>query len=276
MLIGAHESISGGASQAIDRAIAHGAASVQIFTRSARSWRASPLDPAEGHAFRHKAATANVAAIAHGTYLANLASADPALRTRSVKCVADELARCEALGIRSLVLHPGSHPNPQRGLRLVARSLGELHRATRGLEAAVCLEVTAGQGVSLGWRFEHLAEIFERASGSDRLGVCLDTCHLHAAGYDLKSPSGYESVFDEFDRVVGFERLRCFHLNDCKKSLGCRVDRHEEIGKGTLGLGVFRRLVNDRRFEKLVAVLETPHPERYGHSIALLSSMVRH
>jgi deoxyribonuclease-4 len=175
--------------------------------------------------------------------------------------------------VNHLVLHPGCHVDEKAGIRLIAQALDEVHRRVGRLRARVCLESTAGQGNSIGWRFEHLAEILEQATHGDRLGICLDTCHLFAAGHDLRTLRSYNKVIKDFERLVGVDRVCCIHLNDCKKALGCRVDRHEEIGKGTLGLTAFRCFVNDDRFDQTIAVLETPYPERYRESIALLRSL---
>jgi deoxyribonuclease IV len=275
VILGAHESIAGGVSRAFARAEAHGARSLQIFTKNARGWSAPPLPDAEAAAFRAEAERSGLPAVAHGSYLVNLATEDAAHRERSIACVTEELTRCERLGVRLLVLHPGGHPDEARGLRLIAEGLDEVHARTRGFAARLCLEVTAGQGNCLGWRFEHLAEILSAVKAESRIALCLDTCHLFAAGYDLSTERGYAQVMDACDRVVGLGRVACFHLNDCKKGLGCRVDRHEEIGRGAIGLTAFRCLVNDPRFQDTIGVLETPIPERYAHALQLLHSLVR-
>lgn len=262
-------------SLAFERAAGHGAHSVQIFTRSARGWSAPPLEDGERRAFRRAARSARVPAIAHGSYLVNLASEDPVIRARSLAAVREELQRCEALGIRSLVFHPGSHPSPRRGLRLVARALDEVHQALPGLAARVCLEVTAGQGNCLGHRLEELEEVLLGVQAPGRVGVCLDTCHLFSAGYDLSTERGTEAVMDEAVRRFGRQRIRCFHLNDSLRPRGARVDRHAEIGRGAMGLPAFRFLVNDGRFHATPAVLETPNPERYGRGLRLLHSLIR-
>jgi deoxyribonuclease-4 len=275
LLIGAHVSIAGGVSRAFERAQGFRAKSLQIFTKTARGWLGAPLENKERSAFRLEARRTGLPSIAHGSYLVNLATDDVSLRGRSIQCVVDELTRCERLGIPYLVIHPGGHSDARRGLRLIGSALDDVHAQTPGFRARVAIEVTAGQGNCLGWRFEHIAEILACARRGDRLGVCLDTCHLFAAGYDISTPKGYESVMNELDRIVGVERITSFHLNDCKKPLGCRVDRHEEIGKGTLGLTAFRCLVRDVRFRDCVAVLETPFPRRYGKAIRLLESLAR-
>ena len=275
MLIGAHESIAGGPSKAFARAVEHGARSLQIFTRSARGWSSPPLTDEECVAFRAEAKRTGLPVIAHGSYLANLGTDDPALRVKSIDCVQDELTRCERLGVPYLVIHPGSHPDEARGIAQIASALDQVHAQTPKFRAKVCLEVTAGQGSAIGWRFEHLAAILSAVRHEARLGCCLDTCHLYAAGHDFVGRGGYEKVLAALDHAVGLSRVKCFHLNDCKKPLGCRVDRHEEIGKGTIGRSGFRALVNDERFAQTVAVLETPSPEHYGQSIRLLESLVR-
>jgi len=275
VLLGAHESIAGGVSQAFARAEEHGARSLQIFTKNARGWNAPPLTQEERRAFRAEARRSGLPAIAHGSYLVNLGTEDPVLREKSIACVTEELTRCEQLGISCLVIHPGTHPDEKRGLALVAEGLDEVHRRTPRFRSRVCLEITAGQGHCLGWRFWHLTEILSRVAREDRLGICLDTCHLFAAGYDLSSEEGYDTVMAECDAAVGLDRVRCFHLNDSKKPLGCRVDRHEEVGKGTIGRTAFRCLVNDSRFVNTIGVLETPFPERYPEAIRLLESLRR-
>lgn len=274
MLIGAHESVAGGVSRAFERAREHNARSLQLFTKSARGWYANPLCEKERRLFRKAARESGLPAIAHGSYLVNFGNDDPTLRNKSLECVIDEYTRCEKLGIEFLVMHPGGHPDLQKGLRLIAGALDEVHGATPRFRSRILLEVTAGQGNCIGWRFEHLAEILSLVKRDDRLGICLDTCHLFAAGYDISTTRGYKKVMAEFDRLVGLGRVHAIHLNDCKKGLGCRVDRHEEIGKGSIGINAFRCLVNDHRFENTIGVLETPFPERYASTIAQLESLV--
>lgn len=273
--LGAQASIAGGISLAIGRAHADGGECLQVFTRSARGWTSPPLPLAEARAFRREARTRALPAIAHGSYLVNLATEDSLLRSRSLAAVVDELQRCAALGIRCLVLHPGSHPHVQTGLRRIARALDDIHAETPGLAPRICLEVTAGQGNCLGHRLEHLEEILLLTAAPERVGICLDTCHLFAAGYDVSTARGMTAVLDESIRRFGRRRIRCFHLNDSVGPLGCRRDRHAEIGKGMLGLGGFRALVNDVRFAGTPAVLETPRPDHYQATLGLLRRMVR-
>ncbi|MDQ3170048.1 MAG: deoxyribonuclease IV [Acidobacteriota bacterium] len=247
--------------RAVDRAVATGCDALQIFTKSTGQWRARELPDEEVAAFRRKADAASLSPrVAHASYLVNLATAEPALRARSIAGLVEELDRAERLGLDGLVLHPGATVGggEQDGLRLVAEASAEALKARPRQRVKLLFEHTAGQGSSLGWRFEHLHAILELLDGTPRAGVCLDTCHLLAAGYDWRTPSGYRKTFDAFERLVGFDRLAVMHLNDSKKPCGSRVDRHEHIGKGEIGTMAFKRLVNDPRFAHIGMVLETP------------------
>jgi deoxyribonuclease-4 len=260
-LLGAHLSIAGGLPRAIDRAEASRCEALQIFTKSVGQWRARPLPADEVAEFRSRIdASALRAVVAHNSYLINVAAADPALRAKSIEALGEELDRAELLGLDGLVMHPGSYTTgtEAEGLRLIADAVAGLLRARPQGRVRLLLEQTAGQGTNLGHRFEHLASIIDRLDGSPRVGVCLDTCHLLTAGYDLCSEHGYRETFRDFERHVGLDRLAVFHLNDSKKPCGSRVDRHEHIGKGCLGLEPFRRLMNDSRFARLPMLLETP------------------
>ncbi len=257
-------SIAGGLPRAVERAVLHGCEALQIFSKSANQWRARPLPAAEIRAFRSALAESGIfPAVAHASYLINLATRSPALRAQSIASFGEELDRAEALGLMGVVLHPGActSGSESEALALVGDALRELLRERRRGKVMVLLEHTAGQGTSVGHRFEHLAAIIERANGSRRIGICLDTCHLHAAGFDIVSRRGYDATFETFDRIVGLDRLRVFHLNDSKRPRGTRVDRHEHIGRGDIGPGAFRRLLNDARFETLPMLLETPKTE---------------
>ncbi|MDQ3070408.1 MAG: deoxyribonuclease IV [Acidobacteriota bacterium] len=258
---GAHLSIGGGIPRAVDRAVATGCDALQIFTKSAGQWRARELPDEEVKAFRRKADEAALAPrVAHASYLINLGTAEPVLRARSIAGLSEELDRAERLGLDGLVLHPGATVGgtEEDGLRLVAEASAEVLAPRRHQRVKLLFEHTAGQGSSLGWRFEHLQTLIERLDGSPKIGVCLDTCHLLAAGYDWRTPSGYRETFDAFARLVGFDRLAVMHLNDSKKPCGSRVDRHEHIGQGEVGTIAFRRLVNDPRLAHMGMVLETP------------------
>jgi len=259
--LGAHLSIAGGLPRAVDRAEASGCQALQIFTKSAGQWRARELPPEEIALFKRRVRQTKIRpVVAHNSYLINLAAADPALRRRSIDSLRDELDRAEALGLDGLVMHPGSYTSGTEtgGLKLIADGLAEILASRPDGRTRILLEHTAGQGTNLGHRFEHLAEIIDLLGGSPRLGVCLDTCHLLVAGYDICSEQGYQETFRQFGAIVGFSRLKAFHMNDSKKPCMSRVDRHEHIGKGCLGLAPFRRIVNDPRFAKLPMLLETP------------------
>lgn len=260
-LLGAHVPTAGG----LHRAPAHGedigATAIQVFTRNQRQWAARPLGAEEAAAFRTALAATGVRAVmAHASYLINLASPDPAVLGRGRDALREELARCHALGIPHAVFHPGAHLGcgEDAGVRAVAASLDDVLASSRGVGAIPLLEITAGQGSCVGHRFEHLAEMIARVKSPERVGVCLDTCHLYAAGYDIATPRGYERTLAEFDRVVGLAKLRAIHLNDSRKPLGSRVDRHAPIGEGHLGLATFRRLLADERLHDVPKVLETP------------------
>ena len=262
--LGAHLSIAGGLPRAVDRAVASKCEALQIFTKSAGQWRARTLPDDEVVLFRRRVAESGIhPVVAHNSYLINIAAASPALRAQSLGALREELDRAARLGLDALVMHPGSFTtgNEQDGLMLIADGLRQLLEERAGDGPMILLEHTAGQGTNLGHRFEHLAAIIERLGGSPRVGVCLDTCHLLTAGYDLCSEVGYRRTFQEFDRIVGLDRLKLFHLNDSKKPCGSRVDRHEHNGKGCLGLEPFRKLLNDRRFKTLPMLLETPKLE---------------
>jgi deoxyribonuclease-4 len=261
---GAHMSVAGGLPRAVERAVVHRCDALQIFTKNANQWRGRTLPPDEIREFRARVKAARLdPVVSHASYLINLATTDPALRRQSLDAMGDEIDRAEALGLLGVVLHPGCYTagNEADGLALIADGLLELLRARRRGKTMVLLEHTAGQGTALGATFEQLASIIAKMNDHRRVGVCLDTCHLLASGYDLCSPEGYASTFKQFGHLVGFERLKAFHLNDSKKPLGSRVDRHEHIGQGCLGLEPFRRIVNDRRFRGLPMLLETPKAE---------------
>lgn len=264
MRLGAHESIAGGVHRAFDRARSVGCDALQIFVRPNRSWAVPPLTDEDADLFRAKGEeTAIRPVVAHASYLLNLASPADDLWHRSIDMLITELERCEALGVRWLVLHPGAHvgTGEEAGLSRMAHALGEVHAATAGIRPGILLETTAGQGTRLGYRFEHLAWLLEQTPEGERLGVCLDTCHAFAAGYELRTPEGYTATMAAFDRLIGFERLEAVHLNDSKGKLGSRKDRHEHIGKGRIGLGGFRHVLNDPRLAGLPGLLETPKSE---------------
>ena len=263
--LGAHMSIAGGFARAVDRAVATDCEAVQIFSKSSNQWRARALTDAEVGLFRQRVAETEVEPIvAHASYLINLASPDPTLRRRSTDALEDELQRANSLELAGVVLHPGAYTtsSEDEGLARIADAITDVLTRHPPGTAHLLLEQTAGQGTVLGHRFDHLRSIIDRVDDASQLGVCLDTCHLVAAGYDIISPDGYVDVFDEFEAVVGLDRLKLFHLNDSKQPLGSRVDRHETIGRGYIGTEPFGRLLRDERFRDLPMVLETPKSGR--------------
>ena len=254
-------SIGGGVDAALDRGEEIGCDTIQIFTKNNNQWRASPLtDDAVQRYHRRQRETGIEPVVAHAAYLLNLASPKDDLWQKSVDALVVELERCDVLAIPYLVVHPGSHTGSGEasGLSRIVNGLNGTHDRLPDARAKVALEITAGQGDHLGYRFEHLAEIIRRVEVSDRLAVCFDTCHALAAGYDFRSPEGCARVFREFDDVVGPDRLTVFHLNDSRYDVGSRRDRHEHIGDGFVGLAGFRNILNDSRFEGIPMLLETP------------------
>ena len=257
MLLGAHESTAGGLHEAYPRALADGAEAVQIFTKSSRMWRAKEITADDAALFRKHAGEAGFPASVHASYLINLGCGPGDLREKSIAAFTDELVRCDLIGAPYLVVHPGSRPETERGLAAIAEGLDRTFAAHQGA-CVVLLETAAGQGSALGRTFEELREICDRCKSPDRVAVCLDTCHVFAAGYDLSTDRAYDQTFEKFDRVLGTKLIRAFHLNDSMKPLGCRVDRHEHVCKGEIGPLAFRRLVNDERFRDVPGYLEIP------------------
>jgi len=259
--IGAHCSTAGGLPTAAAEAKALRCEAVQVFLKSNRQWAMRDLAEGEAEAFRAGLEAAGVrGAVAHGTYLVNLASKDRRTQRLSRACFLAEARRAAETGIDALVFHPGAHlgAGEEEGFRRVAAALREALGATRGSPVRLLLENAAGQGSTLGVRFEDLARMMGLAGDDPRLGICLDTCHAFAAGHDLSTDAGYDAVMEDVDRAVGLARLRAVHLNDSKQGLGSRRDRHANLGKGVLGRTVFRRLVNDPRLAEVPMVLETP------------------
>ncbi len=263
-LFGAHMSIAGGCHNAVREAVEHHCDAVQLFTKNANQWNARDFTEDEVRRFREALAASGLqCAAAHDSYLINLASPDETLYRRSVEAFVIELQRAERLGLHYLVMHPGAHvgSGEEAGLVRVAAALNEVHSCCPNYRCQVLIETTAGQGTTLGRRFEELARLRSLVAAPDRLGVCLDTCHVFAAGYALAPAEEYENTMAEFDRTVGLAHLKVFHVNDSLKPLGSRVDRHAPIGRGCLGLEPFRLLVNDPRFQDRPMILETPKEE---------------
>lgn len=264
MRLGAHESIAGGLVNAFDRGHTATCDSIQIFTKSNRQWKARPLEDEEVAAWRERMQAEEESGgifpvVAHTSYLINVGSPQEETWEKSYAALKIEVERCEALGIPYLALHPGSHlkAGEEAGLANIARALSQLHAETPGFETMVCLEHMAGQGTNMGTTFEQLAWLLDHTDQGERLGICLDSCHLYAAGYDVRTPDGYARTMEDFQRIVGLERLKVVHLNDSMHELGSQRDRHAHIGEGTIGLEGFRNFVNDPRLADLPGLLET-------------------
>lgn len=276
--IGAHVSTEGGVANAPLEAIAIGAKSFALFTGSSNRWTSKKISDEEQAAFKENCRKGGFSAsqiLPHDNFLINLGSPDPQKLHLSRKSFLEEMKRCEQLGLTMLNFHPGSHVNEideDKCLDLIAESINITLDQTSNVTAV--LESTAGQGSNLGHRFEHLAHIIDKVEDKTRVGVCVDTCHSYSAGYDLADEEGYRKTWNEFDEIIGKDYLRALHLNDDMRKLGSRIDRHAEIGKGTLGLEFFRRLVNDPRFDDMPIILETPNPAVWPEEIKMLYAMI--
>jgi deoxyribonuclease-4 len=277
-LLGAHMSIAGGVSQALRRGREAGCECVQIFTKSSRQWAAKPYPREEIDAFQAAQRDSGIKmVVAHDSYLVNLGATDETLRQKSIAGVIDELERCEQLGVPLLIAHPGAHvgAGEEAGIKKIAAAIDEAHTACPGYRVKIALEITAGQGSNLGYKFEQMGQIIDSVKDNGRLRLCFDTEHAFAAGYDLRDEEGYERTFGQLDQYVGLELLAAFHINDSMKPLNSRVDRHEHIGKGHLGLEVFRRLVNDPRFSEIPMCLEADPGENNQDIVADLQQLFR-
>lgn len=258
---GVHVSIAGGVSKAFAQGERLTCSTIQIFTKNERQWKTKPLAADEVAAYRQEQARSGIGPVlVHDSYIINMGSPKDDLWERSTVAFGDELERCAALDIPYIVTHPGAHTGSGEaaGLQRQADALNRLFAAETGGSVTVLLETTAGQGTALGWRFEHLARLLELVRYPERVAVCVDTCHIFVAGYDLRDAESYAATFAEFDRLVGLEHIKAFHVNDAQQGLGSRVDRHAHIGKGAIGLEGFRLLVNDARFRDVPMILETP------------------
>lgn len=276
LLIGAHESIAGGIHRAFDIAERLGCLTLQVFTKSSNQWAARPLTDEDIENYKTVSMKSNIKhVIAHDSYLINMCAVNPEILKKSREAFLDELRRCEALGIKYLNFHPGAHmgAGEKEGIRRIAESLDIAHEKTRGFKVISVLETTAGQGSSLGYRFEQLREIIDTVSDPGRMAVCIDTCHIFAAGYDIRTEDGYGKVMEEFQDVIGFDRLAAFHMNDSKKPLGSKVDRHEHIGKGEIGNSGFRSLMQDARLRHVPKILETPKGEDLKEDMMNLAAL---
>ena len=277
--IGPHVSISGGVENAPSNAFKTGATAFALFTKNQRQWLSKPLTPDSINAFKQnckKYGYESWQILPHDSYLINLGNPNEEPLQKSRKAFLDEMQRCEQLGLDRLNFHPGSHLNlsgEKECIATIAESINIALENTHGVTAVI--ENTAGQGTNIGFSFYQIKNIIDQVSDQSRIGVCIDTCHAFSAGYDIKTIKGFEKVFNEFDEIIGFSYLKGMHLNDSKKNLGSRVDRHESIGKGTLGLEVFECIMTDDRFNGIPLILETPVEELWPEEIELLKSLMR-
>ncbi|MCK4541548.1 MAG: deoxyribonuclease IV [Spirochaetales bacterium] len=274
--IGAHVSASGGVENAPDRAKEIGANAFALFTRNQKRWVSPPLSEKSIASFGKNLISTGISArhvLPHDSYLINLGNPDPEKRERSAAAFLDELERVEILGLGLLNFHPGSHLREIPETDCLDLIVQEMNNAIEKTKTAVLvIENTAGQGSNLGYTFEHLAYLIKGINSKERVGVCLDTCHLFASGYDLRDRKAYEKTMEEFDKTVGFSYLRGMHLNDCRSDFASRVDRHASIGEGMIGVDAFRFIINDSRLDNIPLILETPQPERWPEEIRLLRS----
>lgn len=253
-------SIAGGVHTAVERAVSIGCTTFQMFVKNNNQWNGKPLTENDVATYKKLLSEARIGpVVVHDTYLINLCAKDKLILQKSRTALRDELDRCEVLGVEYLNFHPGAHmgAGEEEGIKLIAESLNIIHEQTPGYRVKSVIETTAGQGTAIGYTFEHLRKIVDLVEQDQRMAVCMDTCHVFAAGYDIATEKGYERTFDEFDAIVGLERLIAFHFNDSKRELGSRIDRHEHIGKGKIGRSGFGFLMNDERFANIPKILET-------------------
>ena len=269
-------SIGGGVHTAIERGCSIHCTAVQIFVKNNMQWFARPLSDEEIRAFLEHPQRREVTSIfAHANYLINLAATNPQFHANSIRALSEELTRADQLELPFLVLHPGAHlgAGEEPGLHKIVKSIDEVFRKIPKVKTRIALETTAGQGSCLGHQFEQIAYVIQNACEPERLCVCLDTAHVFAAGYDIGTEAGVKKTFREFDRVIGLDRLAAIHLNDSKTGRGSRVDRHEHIGKGRIGLDAFRFIMRDRRFKKIPKVLETPKGKEMREDVVNLKTL---
>ena len=280
-LLGAHTSINGGVSTAVDLAEKLGFTAMQIFTKNNNRWYAKELSENEIEKFRKRLESSKIKfVVAHDSYLINLCSKELEMLNKSRDSFLDELKRCELLGIPHLNFHPGAHLGlgEDEGIKIIAESLNVAHSKTPGYKVTSMIEATAGQGSAIGYKFEHLRKIIDLVEEKDRITICIDTAHIFAAGYDIKDSTNYKIVINEFDNIVGLDKLKCLHMNDSKKPLGSKVDRHEHIGKGFIGLQGFTNIMNDKRIEHIPKILETPKGKEQLEdlvNIKILKSLIK-
>ncbi len=264
LLLGAHMSIEGGVHTAFLRGVSIGCTVMQVFVKNNNRWNAPPTADEDIQSYKREEAKARVSpVIAHAAYLINLCATSADVLKKSRAALVDELRRCEAFGIKALVVHPGAHlgAGEGEGIKRIAESINAAHDETEKFKVLTALESTAGQGTTLGYRFEQLRAMIDLVEDGSRMAVCLDTCHLFAAGYDIGTQQGWDSTMNDFDSIVGMDRLVAIHVNDSKRERGSRVDRHEHIGKGKIGKEGFRALMHDVRLDDVPKILETPKSE---------------
>ncbi len=276
MILGAHESISGGLHNAFERGKADGCEALQIFTKSERQWSSKPFTDEQIEAFKSASKQYGIPlsnVMVHDSYLINLASPDPEKLEKAKKAFVEELERCAQIGVPYLVTHPGSHvgSGEEKAIQTLIGAYNDCIDRSPDCPTVITIETTAGQGTCMGYKFEQIAALIDGIQNKKRVGVCVDTCHIFAAGYDIRTAEGYESTMKEFDKVVGTKWVKGFHINDSKKELGSRVDRHEEIAEGFIGATAFKCLVNDPRWKHTIGVLETPG-EDYAKNLKRLRS----
>ncbi|MBM2840747.1 MAG: putative endonuclease 4 [Bacteroidetes bacterium] len=274
LLLGAHMSINGGVHTAFARGLSVGCTTMQVFNKNNNRWNAPRLSNEDIQNYKREEVKARISpVVSHAAYLINLCATNENTLQQSRKAFLDELNRCEALEIVALIFHPGAHlgAGEDEGIKRIAESLNVIHEQAKGNPVLSTLESTAGQGSAIGYRFEHLRSIIDLVDDEQRMAVCIDTCHLLAAGYDITTERGWSDTVTQFDDIVGLKKLVAVHVNDSKKELGSRVDRHEHIGKGQIGLDGFRGLMNDPRFENIPKILETPKSEDMHEDIENLS-----
>ena len=278
MYVGAHVSAAGGVEKAVENALAVNAASFALYVKSPRRYEAKPLDEDEIRAFKSGLKASGIdprLVIVHGAYILNLGSPEAEVRKRSRKCFKDELRRCHRLGIPLYTFHPGSTLGRITGEKCMKAIAREIDTAMDQIpDVQILLETMAGSGFTLGGDFEEIKYIIDLVEDKSRIGVCLDTCHAHSFGYDLSSEDGYQRMMDEFRRKIGFEYLKAVHVNDSKTECGSKADRHQTVGEGSIGLGGFRRIMQERHFEDLPMILESPEDDTYAMEIKILNRMI--
>jgi len=278
-LLGAHVSISGGIYNAIENGEKLECKSIQIFTKNQMRWESKKLEDKDIELFKINWEKSGIDMIlSHDSYLINLGSPDKNKLMKSIKSFKDEIYRCKLLGLNGLVFHPGAHMGKGEGycISKIAENLNIIIEEMGNSNIKLLIETTAGQGTNIGYRFEHLRDIMDLVKYKSSIGICIDTCHIFAAGYDIRTEKGYKKVLDEFDTVVGIDKIKAFHLNDCKSKYSSRVDRHENIGAGNIGIESFKFLCNDKRFKNLPMILETPGGEEYyKKNLEILKGLIK-